>query len=103
LLIALPLSLQTILIFVVGYALAYALRLPHNIAAPAAFIGSSNFFELGVAISISVFGLNSGAALANVVGVLVEVPLMLAEVWFALKTQKAFDRRSAPPAKTITA
>lgn len=93
LLIMIPLSLQTSLIFVLAYALAFVFRLRHEVAGPAAFIGSSNFFELGVAVSIGVFGLNSGAALVNVVGVLVEVPLMLTEVWIVNKTHALFVAR----------
>lgn len=82
-LIAVPLILQTLLIFFVAYGWAKAWRLPHDIAAPAGMIGASNFFELAVAVAIAVFGLNSGAALATVVGVLVEVPVMLALVKIA--------------------
>ena len=77
LLIAIPLILQTLLVFLLAYAWAWKWRLPHRIAAPAAMIGASNFFELAVAVAISLFGLQSGAALATVVGVLVEVPIML--------------------------
>ncbi|RLA12776.1 MAG: arsenical-resistance protein [Gammaproteobacteria bacterium] len=79
-LIAIPLLIQTYGIFVIAYAAAKALKLPHNIAAPACLIGTSNFFELAVAVAISLFGLHSGAALATVVGVLVEVPVMLSLV-----------------------
>ena len=68
-------------------------RVPHNIAAPAAMIGTSNFFELAVAVAISLFGLNSGAALATVVGVLVEVPVMLSLVAFANYSRESFDQR----------
>lgn len=81
-LIAIPLLLQTYGIFAIAYAAAKALKLPHNIAAPACLIGTSNFFELAVAVAISLFGLHSGAALATVVGVLVEVPVMLSLVAF---------------------
>jgi ACR3 family arsenite transporter len=77
LLIAIPLTIQTFLIFALAYAASRLLKLPHNIASPAALIGSSNFFELAVAVAISLFGLQSGAALVTVVGVLVEVPVML--------------------------
>ncbi len=66
-------------------------KLPHNIAAPASLIGTSNFFELAVAVAISIFGLNSGAALATVVGVLVEVPVMLTLVAIANKTKHKFQ------------
>lgn len=92
-LIAIPLLIQTYGIFVLAYAAAYWLRLPHNIAAPACMIGTSNFFELAVAVAISLFGLHSGAALATVVGVLVEVPVMLSLVAIANKTQHWFDGR----------
>ncbi|WP_409439464.1 ACR3 family arsenite efflux transporter [Psychromonas sp. GE-S-Ul-11] len=80
LLIAIPLILQTYGIFAVTYFIAQKMKLPHNIAAPACLIGTSNFFELAVAVAISLFGLHSGAALATVVGVLVEVPVMLSLV-----------------------
>ncbi len=89
-LIAIPLLLQTYGIFVVAYGWAYLWRVPHRIAAPAALIGTSNFFELAVAVAISVFGLNSGAALATVVGVLVEVPVMLSLVAFVNRTRHRF-------------
>ena len=77
LLIAIPLTLQTYGIFAIAYLAARRMKLPHNVAGPACLIGTSNFFELAVAVAISLFGLNSGAALATVVGVLVEVPVML--------------------------
>ena len=86
-LIAIPLLIQTYGIFAIGYVAAQRLRLSHNVAAPACMIGTSNFFELAVAVAISLFGLNSGAALATVVGVLVEVPVMLSLVWFANRTR----------------
>ena len=70
------------------------MRVPFKVAAPCALIGTSNFFELAVAVAISLYGLNSGAALATVVGVLVEVPVMLSLVAFANKTQHWFDRRA---------
>jgi len=89
-LIAIPLLLQTYGIFAVAYGAAKALRLPHNIAAPACMIGTSNFFELAVAVAISLFGLQSGAALATVVGVLVEVPVMLSLVALANRTRHWF-------------
>jgi ACR3 family arsenite transporter len=79
--IAVPLVIQTYGIFAVGWAGARLLKLPHEIAGPACLIGTSNFFELAVAVAISLFGLDSGAALATVVGVLVEVPVMLSLVW----------------------
>ncbi|TCK90519.1 ACR3 family arsenite transporter [Natranaerovirga hydrolytica] len=90
-LIAIPLIIQTFLIFFIAYGWAKAWKLPHNVAGPAALIGSSNFFELAVAVAITLFGANSGAALVTVVGVLVEVPLMLTLVKIVNKTKKAFD------------
>lgn len=92
LLIAIPLVIQTVLIFFVAYGWAKAWRLPHSVAAPAGMIGASNFFELAVAVAISLFGLQSGAALATVVGVLVEVPVMLMLVRIANNTRKYFMR-----------
>ena len=94
LLIAVPLVLQTLLIFFVAYLWAKAWKLPHTIAAPAALIGSSNFFELAVAVAVSLFGLQSGAALATVVGVLVEVPVMLLLVGIANRTRRWFPTRN---------
>ena len=89
-LIAVPILIQSYGIFALAYAAAWALRVPHRIAAPCALIGTSNFFELAVAVAISLFGLNSGAALATVVGVLVEVPVMLSLVAFANRTRLRF-------------
>lgn len=89
-LIAIPLLIQTYGIFAIAYFLAKQMKLPHNIAAPACMIGTSNFFELAVAVAIALFGLHSGAALATVVGVLVEVPVMLSLVWFANRTRHWF-------------
>ncbi len=89
-LIAIPLLLQTYGIFLLAYAAARVLRLPHDVAAPACLIGTSNFFELAVAVAISLFGLQSGAALATVVGVLVEVPVMLSLVGLANRTRHWF-------------
>lgn len=89
-LIAIPLIIQTFLIFFIAYGWAKAWRVPHNIAAPGAMIGASNFFELAVAAAIALFGLQSGAALATVVGVLVEVPLMLVLVRIANNTRQHF-------------
>jgi ACR3 family arsenite transporter len=89
--IAIPLLIQTYGIFIIAYAAAYWMRLPHNVAAPACMIGTSNFFELAVAVAISLFGLHSGAALATVVGVLVEVPVMLSLVAIANRTRHWFD------------
>lgn len=91
-LIAIPLLLQTYGIFALGYSVAKWMKLPFNIAAPACMIGTSNFFELAVAVAISLFGLHSGAALATVVGVLVEVPVMLSLVSFANRTQHWFGK-----------
>jgi ACR3 family arsenite transporter len=91
-LIAIPLVIQTFLIFFIAYLWAKAWKLPHNIAAPAGMIGASNFFELAVAVAISVFGLSSGATIATVVGVLVEVPVMLTLVKIANRTSGWFPR-----------
>jgi len=88
--IAVPLLIQSYGIFAIAYGLARVLRLPFNVAAPAAMIGTSNFFELAVAVAISLFGLSSGAALATVVGVLIEVPVMLSLVAFANRTKGWF-------------
>lgn len=85
LLIAIPLTIQTYFIFFIAWFGGKALRLKHNICAPASLIGSSNFFELAVAVAIALFGLNSGAALATVVGILIEVPVMLSLVALANK------------------
>lgn len=89
-LIAIPLLIQTYGIFAIAYFTAKKMKLEHNIAAPACMIATSNFFELAVAVAISLFGLHSGAALATVVGVLVEVPVMLSLVWFANRTRHWF-------------
>ena len=88
--IAVPLILQSYGIFVIAYLGAKLLKLPHNVAGPACLIGTSNFFELAVAVAISLFGLNSGAALATVVGVLVEVPVMLSLVALINRTRHWF-------------
>lgn len=93
LLIAIPLTIQTYLIFAVAYGWSWLWRLPHRIAAPAGFVGASNFFELSVAVAISLFGLSSGATLATVVGVLVEVPVMLSLVWIAKRSVGWIERR----------
>lgn len=85
LLIAIPLSIQTYFIFFVSWFIGKKLKLTHQICAPASMIGASNFFELSVAVAIALFGLNSGAALATVVGVLIEVPIMLSLVYLANK------------------
>ncbi|KHT65330.1 arsenic transporter [Photobacterium gaetbulicola] len=89
-LIAIPLLIQTYLIFAVAYMWMKKWKQPHNVAAPGAMIGASNFFELAVAVAISLFGIHSGAALATVVGVLVEVPVMLSLVAYANKTRHQF-------------
>jgi ACR3 family arsenite transporter len=91
-LIAVPLIIQTVIIFLFAYLWAKLWKLPHNVAAPAGLIGASNFFELAVAVAISLFGLNSGATLATVVGVLVEVPVMLFLVRTANNTRGWFDK-----------
>jgi arsenite transporter len=93
--IAVPLVLQSYGIFALGWLGAHWLKLPHNIAGPACLIGTSNFFELAVAVAISLFGLNSGAALATVVGVLVEVPVMLSLVWFVNRRASSTPRVAA--------
>jgi len=89
-LIAVPLVIQTFLIFIIAYGWAKVWKIPHSIAAPGAMIGASNFFELAVAVAISLFGLQSGATLVTVVGVLVEVPLMLTLVRIANNTKGWF-------------
>lgn len=92
-LIAIPLLIQTYGIFALGYFAAIKMRLQHDVAAPACLIGTSNFFEMAVAVAISLFGLHSGAALATVVGVLVEVPVMLTLVYFANRTRHWFPKQ----------
>ncbi|MFU8785627.1 MAG: ACR3 family arsenite efflux transporter [Candidatus Izemoplasmataceae bacterium] len=94
-LISIPLIIQTFLIFAITYYAAKKLRLSHDVAAPAGFIGASNFFELAVAVAIALFPINPGVALATIVGVLVEVPVMLALVKIANKTKKFFKTVSA--------
>lgn len=93
-LIGIPLIIQTFFIFILAYGWAKVWKLPHNIAAPGSMIGASNFFELAVAVTISLFGLKSGAALATVVGVLVEVPVMLTLVKIANNTKHWFPEQS---------
>ncbi|WP_277407036.1 ACR3 family arsenite efflux transporter [Lacrimispora xylanisolvens] len=93
LLIAVPLTIQTFFIFFLAYLTAKVLKLPHNIAAPAGMIGASNFFELAVAVAIALFGMDSPAALATVVGVLTEVPIMLILVKIANKTTHWFETK----------
>lgn len=95
--IAIPLFLQTVLIFVLGYILARVLKLSYKDAAPAAMIGASNHFEVAIATATMLFGLSSGAALATVVGVLIEVPVMLLLVRICLRTQTFFSTRTAEP------
>ncbi|MFN3972745.1 MAG: ACR3 family arsenite efflux transporter [Gemmobacter sp.] len=95
-LIAVPLLIQSYGMFAVAYWAAKAWRVPHNVAAPCALIGTSNFFELAVAVAIGLFGLNSIAALVTVVGVLVEVPVMLSLVWFANRTRHWFPAEETP-------
>jgi len=94
LLIAIPLVIQTFLIFFIAYGASKWLKLPHDISAPAGMIGASNFFELSVAVAIALFGLNSPAVLATVVGVLTEVPVMLILVKIANKTKGWFPKES---------
>ena len=94
--IAVPLLIQSVGIFAIAYGAARAIKLPFDIAAPAALIGTSNFFELAVAVAISLYGLGSGAALATVVGVLIEVPVMLSLVAFANRTRTWFPTTSPP-------
>ena len=94
--IAIPLFLQTCLIFVIGYALARWLKLKYEDAAPSAMIGASNHFEVAIATATMLFGLSSGAALATVVGVLIEVPVMLMLVKICLKTSHWFGNAAEP-------
>lgn len=98
--IAVPLVIQTFLIFGLGYDLARLLKLNYTDAAPAAMIGASNHFEVAIATAVMLFGLSSGAALATVVGVLIEVPVMLLLVRFCLRTQGWFTASATPRAKT---
>ncbi|MFP4479219.1 MAG: ACR3 family arsenite efflux transporter [Candidatus Izemoplasmatales bacterium] len=93
LLISIPLIIQTFLIFFIGYGGAKALKLPHDVAAPAGMIGASNFFELAVAVAIALFPLSPAVALATIVGVLVEVPVMLILVKIANKTKHWFPKK----------
>ncbi|NBC28550.1 MAG: arsenical-resistance protein, partial [Spirochaetes bacterium] len=97
LLIAVPLVVQTYVIYGFAYGWARLWKLPHSVAGPGAMIGASNFFELAVAVAVSLFGLSSGAALATVVGVLVEVPVMLSLVKFTNRTVDWFPRKAAAP------
>ena len=93
-LIAIPLIIQTFLIFFIAYLASKAIKLPHEIAAPAGMIGASNFFELAVAVAIALFGTQSPAALATIVGVLTEVPVMLILVKIANNTRHWFPEKS---------
>jgi ACR3 family arsenite transporter len=101
-LIAVPLLIQSYGIFAIAYGLARVLKLPFNVAAPAAMIGTSNFFELAVAVAISLFGLSSAAALATVVGVLIEVPVMLSLVAFANRTKGWFPATAPEMSNSAT-
>ena len=92
-LIAVPLILQTFLIFFIAYIACKVLKLPHDIAPPAGMIGASNFFELAVAVAVALFGTTSPAALATTVGVLTEVPVMLTLVKIANKTPGWFPKK----------
>jgi len=98
--ISVPLFIQTMFIFLLGYILAYFLKIKYEYAAPAAMIGASNHFEVAIATSVMLFGLSSGASLATVVGVLIEVPLMLFLVKICLKTKYLFDKRSIKNVRT---
>ena len=89
-LIAVPLIIQTYLVFFLGFGASRLWKVPYEIAAPSGMIGASNFFELAVAVAISLFGLSSGATLATVVGVLVEVPVMLSLVRIARRSRERF-------------
>ncbi|MFH1009201.1 MAG: arsenical-resistance protein, partial [Candidatus Latescibacterota bacterium] len=97
LLIAIPLFIQTVLIFWMTYGLARLFRLSYKDAAPSALIGASNHFEVAIATATMLFGLSSGAALATVVGVLIEVPVMLMLVKICLRTGKWFPSQSVHP------
>jgi arsenite transporter len=101
-LIAIPLTIQTVFIFAVAYRWMETWRIRHAVAAPGALIGASNFFELAVAAAIALFGLQSGAALATVVGVLVEVPVMLALVRYANRTRHKFPTSASVTARPAT-
>ena len=101
LLIAVPLFVQTVFIFAISYWAARLLRLRYEDAAPAAMIGASNHFEVAIATAVVLFGLNSGAAVATVVGVLIEVPVMLLLVRFCLRTQSWFTVKPNPRERGI--
>jgi ACR3 family arsenite transporter len=100
-LIAIPLTIQTFIIFFISYIPCKWLKLPHNIAAPAGMIGASNFFELSVAVAIALFGTTSPAALATTVGVLTEVPVMLILVKIANKTKHWFPDTTIEVSKEL--
>jgi ACR3 family arsenite transporter len=97
--IAIPLFVQTLLIFALGYVLSKIFRLTYENAAPTSMIGASNHFEVAIATAAMLYGLSSGAALATVVGVLIEVPLMLMLVKFCLRTQNWFRHEVTSNAK----
>ena len=101
LLIAVPLVIQTYIIFFIAYGACHVLKLPYDIAAPAAMIGASNFFELSVAVAVALFGTTSAAALATTVGVLTEVPVMLTLVKLANKTKLLFPGNSFKSARRL--
>jgi ACR3 family arsenite transporter len=101
--IAIPLFLQTVLIFGLGYGLSKLLKLRYADAAPSAMIGASNHFEVAIATSTMLFGLSSGAALATVVGVLIEVPVMLMLVRICLRTQRWFGEAPAADSEQLEA
>ncbi len=100
--IAVPLLIQSYGVFAIAYGAARGLRLPFDVAAPAAMISTSNFFELAVAVAISLYGLGSGAALATVVGVLIEVPVMLSLVAFSNRTHNWFPQASKNATSSVT-
>ena len=101
--IAIPLFIQTVLIFALGYALSKMLRLTYENAAPTAMIGASNHFEVAIATAVMLYGLSSGAALATVVGVLIEVPVMLMLVKFCIKTQNWFEHQASTDSSNAAA
>lgn len=103
LLIAIPLIIQTYFIFFLGFGASKLFKVPYEIAAPSGMIGASNFFELSVAVAVSLFGLSSGAALATVVGVLVEVPVMLSLVRIARSMRTSFVNKEAVAEEEIEA
>lgn len=100
-LIAIPLILQSYTVFAIAYFIFYKLQVVFEVSAPGSFIATSNFFELAVAVAISLFGVDSGATLVTVVGVLTEVPIMLSLVWFAKKTKHLFPTDGQVPELTV--